>query len=225
MKQYPGQFILIEGADLTGKSTLINSLVTALSGDDGRGPRQVFTAEPTGGQYGRKALESTDPIERGKFFTADRREHISGILRPYLEAGSRVVSDRGIMSTMAYQTAEMRLSGDPRSTEGIIEGIMELQPPDYPEPNLVLLLYAPPSLLNERREQKRYKYNREIKQKIDGNVELQQLVYENYMRIYAMGIIPNIQLIYAGQSSDEVLDESLAYVSEICVGGDVTKWK
>ncbi|NCC58897.1 MAG: hypothetical protein EOM17_14950 [Synergistales bacterium] len=80
----PGQFILLEGPDLAGKSTLFHELVRILTPESGHGKRQVSTSEPTGGKHGRDALAATDPTERAKHFTADRHEHVSHLLKPYL---------------------------------------------------------------------------------------------------------------------------------------------
>ena len=106
----PGLFLTFEGIDGSGKSTQARRLADALRA---RGRDVVLTREP-GGSPGaeeiRRLLVEGDP---GRWsgeteillFTAARRDHLEKTIRPALEAGRIVISDRFADSTRVYQGA------------------------------------------------------------------------------------------------------------------------
>jgi dTMP kinase len=134
-RQEHGRLIVFEGTDGTGKSTQLNLLGRFLQA---KGYPVIVTKEPTEGPYGRKIRELY--VHRKKYtreeelelFLADRREHVTHLLRPGLAAGKIILCDRYIFSTAAYQGA---LGLDP-------DAIL-LQNAFAPEPDLVLLFEAP----------------------------------------------------------------------------------
>jgi dTMP kinase len=105
-----GLFVSLEGIDGSGKSTQARRLSDWLRG---RGRDPVLTREP-GGAPGaeeiRRLLVEGDP-ERWSpeteilLFTAARRDHLERTIRPALEAGRDVVTDRFADSTRVYQGA------------------------------------------------------------------------------------------------------------------------
>jgi dTMP kinase len=102
-------FIVLEGLDGVGTTTLAERLSQALQARD---LRVVLTAEPTGGAFGcllRQHIRTDvtlDPLTAGLVFTADRSDHLGSVIRPALERGRWVVCDRYLLSTVAYQGAE-----------------------------------------------------------------------------------------------------------------------
>jgi len=105
-----GVFITFEGIDGSGKSTQARRLAEALRAS---GRDVVLTREP-GGSPGaeeiRRLLVEGDPDRwSGEteilLFTAARRDHLEKTIRPALEAGRTVVSDRFADSTRVYQGA------------------------------------------------------------------------------------------------------------------------
>lgn len=101
-----GRFISLEGGEGVGKSTQIGALAAALRE---RGLTVVETREP-GGSDGaesirRLLLEERDwPIEaEALLFAAARADHADKTIRPALERGEWVVSDRFVDSSLAYQ--------------------------------------------------------------------------------------------------------------------------
>ncbi len=105
-----GRFITLEGIEGAGKSTQIVSLMQELSR---RGIDALATREP-GGTPVAEAIRSVliDPAHRslGKdaealLMFAARAEHIEKVIRPALERGLWVVSDRFTDATFAYQGA------------------------------------------------------------------------------------------------------------------------
>jgi dTMP kinase len=109
-----GRFVVLEGIDGCGKSTQIEALAAWLPGSGlmAPGARLVMTREPGGtplGQALRHLLlnppEGAAPASLSELllYAADRAQHVETCLRPALEAGDWVLSDRFSGSTAAYQ--------------------------------------------------------------------------------------------------------------------------
>lgn len=105
----PGRFIIIEGIDGTGKSTLARAVGEAL---EARGRRVLLTREPSNLPTGKLILErlasgdyATTPHEWMGMFVTDRRLSIDTIVKPALKAGTDVIQDRSMYSTLVYQGA------------------------------------------------------------------------------------------------------------------------
>lgn len=103
-----GRFITFEGGEGAGKSTQIRLLAQAL---EARGQRVVTTREP-GGAPGAEAVRALlvtgdtgrwDPVAETLLHYAARRDHLIRTVRPALDAGAWVLSDRFNDSTLAYQ--------------------------------------------------------------------------------------------------------------------------
>lgn len=98
-----GEFIAIEGPDGCGKSTQAALLAEAAGA--------VLTREPGGTAIGTAlrsilldpANDELCPQAEMLLMQADRAQHIEEVVRPHIEAGRSVVSDRSIVSTLAYQ--------------------------------------------------------------------------------------------------------------------------
>jgi dTMP kinase len=104
-----GTFITFEGIDGSGKSTQLRLLSAYLRS---QGCDLVVTREPGGTPLGlrlRAALldahEQVDPLTELLVFAADRAQHVRRLLRPALESGQVVLSDRYADATIAYQGA------------------------------------------------------------------------------------------------------------------------
>lgn len=100
-----GRFITFEGIDGAGKSTQIDVIEATLKS---RGLEVIRTREPGGtplGEVIRKELLSVsmDPATETLLFFASRAEHIAKVIKPALERGAWVLSDRFTDATYAYQ--------------------------------------------------------------------------------------------------------------------------
>ena len=100
-----GRFITFEGIDGAGKSTQIDVIEATLKA---RGLEVIRTREPGGtplGEVIRKELLSVemDPATETLLFFASRAEHIAKVIRPAVERGAWVLSDRFTDATYAYQ--------------------------------------------------------------------------------------------------------------------------
>jgi len=94
--------ITIEGIDGSGKSTLLARLGELLTDLD-----PLFTREPgatwVGDSVRRAVAARMDPITEALLFSADHAAHIDTLIRPALDAGRLVISDRYSDSRFAYQ--------------------------------------------------------------------------------------------------------------------------
>jgi dTMP kinase len=103
-----GLFFSFEGVEGSGKSTQVKLLAEYL---EAKGYEVVLTREPGGSPISdeiRKILltSSTDGISPKAellLFLASRAEHVEKIIRPALEKGKVVITDRYTDSSLAYQ--------------------------------------------------------------------------------------------------------------------------
>jgi dTMP kinase len=101
-------FLTFEGPDGCGKSTQAKRLAEALKVD---GHRVLLTREPGGTAISdqiRRVLMSLDnrrmaPRTEFLLFTSSRAQLVHEVIRPHLESGGIVVSDRFYDSSFAYQ--------------------------------------------------------------------------------------------------------------------------
>jgi len=104
----PGLFITFEGIDGCGKSTQLDLLARALRQ---RGQDVLITREPGGTAIGEGVRDllisdaSVGIVPKTELFliVGARAEHVAEVIKPALEAGRVVLSDRYIDSTVAFQ--------------------------------------------------------------------------------------------------------------------------
>jgi len=102
-----GCFVVIEGGDASGKTTQARVLAARLR-DSGRAVVETFEpgATEVGGAIRTLLLdgpEHIDPLVEVLLLAADRTQEVTDVIRPALAAGSDVVSDRYVPSSLAYQ--------------------------------------------------------------------------------------------------------------------------
>jgi dTMP kinase len=104
----PGRFITLEGGEGGGKSTQARRLAEMLERETGE---ILLTREP-GGSPGAEQIRGLlvdgevhrwDAVTETLLHFAARRDHLANTVRPALERGAWVISDRFADSTMAYQ--------------------------------------------------------------------------------------------------------------------------
>ncbi len=103
-----GKFITFEGGEGCGKSTQVRRLAAAL---EEKGIKVLLTREPGGTRLAEQIRgllkdETQDPpVDRAELllFLAARAQLVKDVIRPALESGTWVVSDRFSDSTIAYQ--------------------------------------------------------------------------------------------------------------------------
>lgn len=101
------RFIVLEGIDGSGTTTQAAQLAENLRL---RGHRVRTTFEPSSGRIGTQIREllavrsdAVAPAALGLLFAADRIDHNHRVILPALRAGEIVISDRYLMSSLAYQ--------------------------------------------------------------------------------------------------------------------------
>ena len=104
----PPRFITLEGGEGVGKSTQLKALHAALTE---RGIDCVLTREP-GGSEGAEAIRALllsgeearwSPESEALLFATARADHVEKTIRPALDQGKWVLSDRFLDSSLAYQ--------------------------------------------------------------------------------------------------------------------------
>lgn len=147
---YPGFFISFEGGDYTGKSTQVKLLMQALTT---RGAAAIATFEPGGTSLGQRLRrevmhgEDLDPYTEALLYAADRAWHAQTVIKPHLQAGEVVVSDRYLDSSLAYQGIGRGLG-----LEKIEE--ISLWATGNLRPDLTILLDGDPEVLVARRTER-----------------------------------------------------------------------
>ena len=110
-----GLFVSFEGGDGVGKSTQVSLLGHHLAA---LGREVVVTREPGGTPLGlelRQAIlhgEDLDPRTEALLYAADRAHHVATLVRPALERGAVVLTDRYLDSSVAYQGTGRGLGAD-----------------------------------------------------------------------------------------------------------------
>jgi len=142
-----GMFITFEGADGTGKTTLVAALALRLRA---AGIDVVTTREPggTAGADEIRRLLVTGATSRWSamtellLFNAARRDHVEKRILPAIESGQVVLCDRFVDSTRAYQAASM--SG----RQGIERALINRLHSDVigVDPDLTIVLDADPKV-------------------------------------------------------------------------------
>ncbi|MBA4208120.1 MAG: dTMP kinase [Parvibaculum sp.] len=139
-----GRFITLEGGEGAGKSTQVKRLAAKL---EAKGYRVVVTREP-GGAPGAEAIRELlvkgdtgrwAPRTEALLHFAAREEHLARTIRPALDRGDWVISDRFVDSTMAYQGVAQGLGAE------FITRLRDLVVRDD-MPALTLILDLPPEL-------------------------------------------------------------------------------
>ncbi|HUU27477.1 MAG TPA: dTMP kinase [archaeon] len=139
-----GKFFSIEGCEGAGKSTQAKLLAESLASE---GYEVLLTREPGGTAIGEKIREilldrnhpELNPHVELLLYLASRSQLVSEVIKPALEAGKLVITDRFHHSTLAYQGGARSLDLDlvRRMNDFATGGIL---------PDITFLLDLPPEV-------------------------------------------------------------------------------
>jgi dTMP kinase len=143
-----GRFLVLEGIDGSGTTTQLDRAVAYVSS---LGFPALPTREPSTGPIGRLLREallgrlglpegaSMDGRTMALLFAADRIDHLQREIEPQLASGMTVISDRYLLSSLAYQAEE----AEREWVLGLARGILR--------PDLTLFLDLPVEVAAQRR--------------------------------------------------------------------------
>jgi len=188
-----GLFICVEGLDASGKTTHAHRLVRNLRR---KGFDVVYTTEPSRGEIGKfirayilQRKRRVPSVVEALLFAVDRVDHVEKEIKPALEGGKIVVSDRYVYSSLAYQgAAGLDLKW--------IEGINRLALP----PDLAIYIDVPPEVVVKRIRREKSVMER---------LETQRRVREVYMKFVEKGKLVSVD---GNRRKDEVARDILAVV-------------
>lgn len=193
-----GAFITFEGIDGSGKSTQLRMLASVLRL---RGLEVVTTREPGGTPLGKRlrtalldAQAEVDPLAELLLYAADRAQHVRKLLRPALDAGYIVLSDRYADATVAYQGAGRGF------TPELIKDVVELATGGLkPDLTLIFDVSVAECLMRTHRRQT----SEQGKDRLDAeDVEFYARVREAYLEI-AAAEPTRVRIVDASSSVEE----------------------
>lgn len=182
--KWEGCFIVFEGLDGSGKSTQVRELESKLQNMK---YEAMTTREPTkksaiGRLIERILYNRTEVPDEvlALLFAADRAHHTIETIRPALEKGLIVISDRYVHSSLAYQGRGMKKRLDIDWIKTINQAAIE--------PDIVIFLDIPPEegLSRLNKGQKRVQDHNFFE-----NLEIQTKVREGYYDIFKFNQLEN----------------------------------
>ena len=119
------KYIMVDGPDGAGKGEIINSIEEFLMCNDFH---FISTSEPTKSGMGgfiREIMITGQKMysaaETARAFAADRKCHMKNVVLPALNKGTIVAQDRGLPSSLAYQTAQAYFENEILTIEEIFK--------------------------------------------------------------------------------------------------------
>ncbi len=199
-----GTFIVVEGVDGVGKTTLAGRLSERLRA---QGVDVLEVREPGGTPLAEAARRVVlDPALRASaeaelfLILAARADLVSRVIEPALAAGKIVIGDRFDLSTRAYQIAGRQLPEQPvEAANSLATGGLV--------PDLTLVLDAPPSVVRQRKD---------AQGKAPDRIEqADQDVLARISRAFQSASGSGIVHIYAGASAEEVERAAWKHLSSL----------
>lgn len=198
-------FIVFEGLDGSGKSTLMKSLSQALTD---QGQKFILTREPGGSALGdeiRHLLLRTDgdaPVPRAELllYEAARAQHVDKVIKPALERKDWVLCDRYSASSVAFQCGGRRIPEEEvnwlnsYATAGL-------------EPDLYILIDLPVSVSRKRQQQREMQLGQEADRLESEKDQFHENVRKHYLKLAHADA--KRWIVLDGENSPEKLFETL----------------
>jgi len=183
-----GVFIVLEGIDGSGKTSIANMIISELSA---KGFKTLYTFEPTDseivGLVKTKLGDLRDPYIDTLIFALDRLLHVKSKVIPALKEGHVIICDRYYYSSVAYQGAQ----GAP------VEWILEVNKWAL-KPDIAIYLDVDPAIAIKRKSGISSRFPEFEK------LELQYKVRDVYLKLVELGLLT---LIDASRDLNEVYSD------------------
>lgn len=205
-EDYEGKLIALEGPDGCGKSTQVKLLSEWMESE---GYDLEVTREPTGNPLGRlikRSLRGEIDLSleaEALLFAGDRAQHVSEFIRPKLEEGKIVLTERYLHSSLAYQTSR-----------GLSEEWVENMNSVAIKPDLSIFIDVPPEIGSERVNKSRESDT------FDRDFELQRKVRGAYRKFAEEEDMPLIDGIKSKQEVQEDIRDEVEGFLHADLGGE-----
>lgn len=202
-----GKFISLEGGEGAGKSTQVKALAEALRQ---RGLDVLETREPGGSDGAEKVRELLlsgeedrwTPQAEALLFAAARADHVAKTIRPALEAGHWVLSDRFLDSSLAYQGGAGELGIEQVRAINAF-GIGEC----FPDRTLVLALAEGGARARAR--------DNEVSDRIGGRPENYHQKVDLAFRLIAAEEPERVRIVDASGTTEEVTNRLVQAIADL----------
>ncbi|MDW7668412.1 MAG: dTMP kinase [Bacillota bacterium] len=201
-----GLFIVLEGPDGSGKSSLAHLMAEYLQE---KGHKIEFSREPGGTKIGEKIRDIILDVgneEMGNeaealLYAASRAQHVTEKIRPTIESGKDLICERFYYSSLVYQGIGRKLGVDvvKHFNEFAIQGVY---------PDLVIFLDIDPEKALLRKEDSGELDRLEIE-----DVKFHQEVYKGYKEI--IEILPEISVVNADRKKEDIYDDVKVLINNI----------
>lgn len=200
-----GKFIVFEGSDGSGKSTVLERVKSYL---DQKNIDYVLTREPGGTSIGEQIREILLNVDSHKMndrtevllFAAARAQSVEEKVKPNIEAGKLVISDRYVLSSLAYQGYARQVGVD--QVKAINDFATDSLKPDY----TFFLDVDPITVLNRKKAS-------EDPDRLEKETNLfHERVYEGYKQLMDD---ESFIVIDASKTVDEVVNNVIKKLDEI----------
>ena len=193
-----GKFISIDGLDGAGLTTQATILRNWLinNGDD-----TILTKEPTDGLIGGLIKSSlrkewkTSSLALQMLFAADRAHHLATEIEPALKRFKNVVSDRYILSTIAYGSID------------IPQAILRQLNANFRKPHVTFILDTQPAVCIHRMERSRHHVE------LFEDEEKLQAIRKIYLSLKK--VFPNTYVIDGNRSVEDIFKDIQKIVSKL----------
>ncbi len=201
-----GKFITLEGPDGSGKSTIMKKIKEYFIDED---IAFLQVREPGGTEIGEKIRDiilDNDNIEmtpetESLLYAASRSQLVNQKIKPSLKEGINVISERFVLSSLAYQGIGRELG---------VENVKSIN--DFGTgglyPDLTLFFYIDPEISLSRKTA-----SGGDRLELEGSL-FHKKVYEGYMELIKK-YPENIVVIDANKTVEEVYNESIFYIKKI----------
>ncbi len=196
-----GTYIVIEGVDGAGKDTQEQLLRDVLPADT------VYTREPRGTEMGAKLRDiitagGLEPLTEILLFYAARKELIEKIIKPALDEGKTVVSNRNELTTYAYQIYARERHDLLEVTDYLSSNVLADLQPDF------CIYYDIPVAVRKERLASRTEDNNAFDHFDEGFFERAREGYKTYIKRHPHAIID------ASGTVDEVHEKTKRVLQE-----------